>query len=151
MLVFIFIYYMYLYIYILPAVPFPVAPTDLPKVTIYIPSRTNCRERDCVAPAQLFEMRLNCPFFFLVTCPFFFFFLNCPTCNTLCPRKSTKQSTTLAMAWSTKEKLVYSHCVHRIKCHITFTVMASSATAITVRRPQECFRVMTGFCSGRGK
>jgi ribosomal protein S27E len=45
----------------------------------------------------------------------------------------------IAMAWSTKEKLVYSHCVHRIKCHITFTVMASSATAITVRRPQECF------------
>ena len=40
---------------------------------------------------------------------------------------------------STKEKLVYSHCVHRIKCHITFTVMASCATAITVRRPQECF------------
>ncbi len=45
----------------------------------------------------------------------------------------------IAMAWSTKEKLVYSHCVHRIKCRITFTVMASSATAITVRRPHECF------------
>ncbi len=49
--------------------------------------------------------------------------------------------------WSTKEKLVYSHCVHRIKCHITFTVMASCATAITVSRPQECFLVMTGFFS----
>ena len=44
----------------------------------------------------------------------------------------------IALAWATKENLVYSHCVYRIKCHIAFTIMAATTTAITLRNPQDC-------------
>ena len=58
----------------------------------------------------------------------------------------------IAASWASKENLVYSHCVSRIKSHILFTIMAAAANAIILRNPQECFNddgVINGFRRNR--